>query len=142
VNEVWQILKGLRYEVRFSLYGEWKTESKLRYPEMRVAVSSTEKDAKDIMRRLNKEDVKKFGRLFAKYSHSNPMIVFAAAIKQLEGGYDNMIQPLVDACKYLTDFGHDVLGYALLESLSKTSWSKVQEDGTTAAKWMSSKCPD
>ncbi|KAG9071266.1 THO complex subunit 2 [Linnemannia hyalina] len=136
VNEVWQVLKGLRYETRFGLYGEWKTESSKLYPEMLVVTAETEKEAKNVMRRINKEDVKQYGRKFAKLAHSNPLIVFAAAMKQLEGGYDNMVQPLVDACKYLTDFGYDVLGYALLESISKNTRSKVQEDGVLPAKWM------
>ncbi|KAF8936987.1 THO complex subunit 2 [Haplosporangium gracile] len=136
VNEVWQILKGLRYETRFGLYGEWKTDSAKLYPEMLVTSAETEKEAKNVMRRINKEDVKQYGRKFAKLAHSNPLIVFAAAMKQLEGGYDNMVQPLVDACKYLTDFGYDVLGYALLESISKNTRSKVQEDGILPAKWM------
>jgi THO complex subunit 2 len=109
------------------------------YPELLVTTAETDKEAKSVMRRINKDDAKQYGRLFAKYAHSNPLIVFAAATKQLEGGYDNMVQPLVDACKYLTDFGYDVLGYALLESLSKKTRSKVQDDGTSAAKWMSSK---
>ncbi|KAG0265306.1 THO complex subunit 2 [Mortierella polycephala] len=136
VNEVWQVLKALRYETRFGLYGEWKTESAKLYPELLVTSAATEKEAKSVMRRINKEDVKQYGRMFAKYAHSNPLIVFAAATKQLEGGYDNMVQPLVDACKYLTAFGYDVLGYTLLESLSKKTRSKVQDDGTSAAKWM------
>lgn len=129
----------MRYETRFSLYGEWKTESGKLHPELMVAFAVTEKEAKNVMRRINKEDVKQYGRKFAKLTHSNPLIVFGAAMRQLEGGYDNMVLPLVDACKYLTEFGYDVLGYALLESLSKTSRSKVQEDGTTPARWMQSK---
>ncbi|KAF9123599.1 THO complex subunit 2 [Mortierella sp. 14UC] len=136
VNEVWQVLKNLRYETRFGLYGEWKSESPKMYPELLVATAETEKESKNVMRRINKEDVKQYGRKFAKLAHSNPLIVFAAAMKQLEGGYDNMVQPLVDACKYLTDFGYDVLGYALLESISKNTRSKVQEDGILPAKWM------
>ena len=140
VNEVWQVLKGLRYEDRYSLYGFWKGTAPNRYPELQVVTAATEKEAKSVMRRINKEDVKQYGRMFAKYAHSNPQIVFAAAMKQLEGGYDNMVQPLVDASKYLTDMGQDVLTYALLESLSKTTRSKVQDDGTSPAKWMISKC--
>jgi len=140
VNEVWQVLKGLRYEDRYSLYGFWKGSAPNRYPELQVVTAATEKEAKSVMRRINKEDVKQYGRMFAKYAHSNPQIVFAAAMKQLEGGYDNMVQPLVDACKYLTDMGQDILTYALLESLSKTTRSKVQDDGTSPAKWMISKC--
>ncbi|KAF9905378.1 THO complex subunit 2 [Lobosporangium transversale] len=136
VHEVWQVIKGLNYQTRFALYGEWKSEAAKQYPELLVTTASAEKDAKDMMRRINKENVKEYGRMFAKYAHSNPLVVFAAAIKQLEGGYDNMAQPLVDACKYLTDFGHDVLSYSLLESLSKQTRSKAQEDGTSIAKWM------
>ncbi|KAG0214662.1 THO complex subunit 2 [Mortierella sp. GBA30] len=136
INEVWQVLKGLRYETRFSLYEDWKIHAQKRYPELQVAIAATEKEAKSVMRRINNEDMKQYGRIFAKYAHSNPLVVFAAAMRQLEGGYDNMVQPLIDACKYLTEFGHDVLGYALVESLSKTVRSKIQEDGTSAAKWM------
>ncbi|KAK9763193.1 THO2 plays a role in transcriptional elongation, variant 2, partial [Basidiobolus ranarum] len=135
VNEVWSVLKHLPYPVRYGLYGEWKVDSYKNFPELKVAKSKTVKDTKSIMRRISKENVKQYGRMLAKVSHSNPTIVFTTVLDQIQA-YDNLVVPVVDACKYLTPFGYDVLTYIMLESLSNPMKPRLKNDGTSIAHWL------
>ncbi|ORX92450.1 hypothetical protein K493DRAFT_303320 [Basidiobolus meristosporus CBS 931.73] len=135
VNEVWNVLKHLPYAVRYGLYGEWKMDSYKNFPELKVAKSKTVKDTKSIMRRISKENVKQYGRMLAKVSHSNPTIVFTTVLDQIQA-YDNLVVPVVDACKYLTPFGYDVLTYIMLESLSNPMKPRLKSDGTSIAHWL------
>jgi hypothetical protein len=43
-----------------------------------------------------------------KLSHANPAVVLHTIIDQLQS-YDNMVQPVVDALKYVTTLSFDVL---------------------------------
>ena len=45
---------------------------------------------------------------------------------------------VVDAAKYLTTFGYDVLTYILLTSLSNDFKRRLKDDGTSIALWLSS----
>ena len=65
-------------------------------------------DYNDVIRRLSKDNFRQFGRKLGKLSHANPTIVFHTIIDQLQS-YDNMVQPVVDALKYLTNLDFDVL---------------------------------
>lgn len=73
-EELWQLLKNLRYETRYRLYYGWKkdpTNSLL----MRKR-AGTLKKIKWIMKRLSKENIKLSGRQIGKLSHSNPSFLF------------------------------------------------------------------
>lgn len=81
------------------------------------------------------------GRTIAKTSHSNPTLVFSIMLDQVQG-YDNLVIPVVDACKYLTNFGYDVLTYVMIEKLSgdqgpsRSRKERLKEDGTTIMDWL------
>lgn len=56
--------------------------------------------------------------------------------------YDNLVQHVVDACKYLTNFGYDVLTYVMIEKLSgdqgpgRMRKNRLKEDGITVHDWL------
>jgi THO complex subunit 2 len=97
--------------------------------------SETDKDTKAILRRISKQNVKQFGRALAKKSTSNPLILWAIAINQIEN-YDNFVEVVVDAAKFCTNFGYDVLEYVILSSLANPFKNRVKEDGTSVALWL------
>jgi THO complex subunit 2 len=97
--------------------------------------SETDKDTKGILRRISKQNVKQFGRALAKKSTSNPLILWAIAINQIEF-YDNFVEVVVDAAKFCTNFGYDVLEYIILSSLASPFKNRVKEDGTSVAVWL------
>lgn len=132
--ELWKVLALLPIEKRFQLYGEWKDTLYRRIPALAVRKAEAERDVKSILRRLSTENVKKLGKTLAKSAHTNPAITFSVALNQVQS-YDNLIVPVVEAARYLTDFGYDVLTYSLLDALASGK-SKTKEDGTSVALWL------
>ena len=132
--EIWTVLRLIPLETRYALYGEWKDTFYRRSPVLALRKAETERDVKAILRRLSTENVKQLGKSLGKVAHTNPTIVFAVALKQVES-YDNLIGPIVEAARYLTEFGYDVLTYSLLDSLSAGK-SKTKDDGTSVAVWL------
>lgn len=132
--ELWRVLSLLPIEKRFQLYGEWKDTLYRRIPALAVRKAEAERDVKSILRRLSTENVKKLGKTLAKAAHTNPTITFGVALNQVQS-YDNLIVPVVEAARYLTDFGYDVLTFSLLDALA-TNKSKTKEDGTSVSLWL------
>lgn len=132
--ELWSVLSLLPIERRFALYGEWKDSLYRRIPALSVRKAEAERDVKSILRRLSTENVKQLGKTLAKVAHTNPTIIFQVCLNQVQS-YDNLIVPVVDAARYLTELGYDVLTYSLLDALS-SGRSKTKEDGTSVALWL------
>lgn len=132
--EIWNVLQLLPIEKRYGLYGEWKDTMYRRIPALSVRKAEAERDVKSILRRLSTENVKKFGKTLAKAVHTNPTIIFNVVLNQVQS-YDNLIVPVVEAARYLTEFGYDVMTYSLLDALSSDK-EKTKEDGTSTALWL------
>ncbi|GAA5828714.1 hypothetical protein JCM11251_005848 [Rhodosporidiobolus azoricus] len=132
--ELWRVLSLFPIETRFQIYGEWKNAHYRRIPALGVRKAEAEKDIKSLLRRLSTENVKKLGKTFARIAHTNPTVIFAVALNQVQS-YDNLIIPVVEAARYLTDLGYDVLAYSILEALSSER-PKTKEDGTSIAMWL------
>ncbi|GAA5826823.1 hypothetical protein JCM5353_005408 [Sporobolomyces roseus] len=133
--EIWEILILFPIEKRFEFYGEWKDVWYKRIPYLGVRKAEAEKDVKSILRRLSTENVKKLGKTLAKVAHTNPTVIWTVALNQVMS-YDNLILPVIDAARYLTELGYDVLAYCVLDALSGTR-NKTKEDGTSVAMWLS-----
>jgi THO complex subunit 2 len=116
------------------MYGEWKDSTYRRIPALSVRKAEAERDVKGILRRLSTENVKKLGKTLAKVAHTNPTIIFAIALNQVQS-YDNLILPVVEVARYLTEFGYDVMTYSLLDALSSGK-TKTKDDGTSVALWL------
>ncbi|PWZ01853.1 hypothetical protein BCV70DRAFT_150056, partial [Testicularia cyperi] len=134
--EIWVLVRMLPYEQRFSLYGQWKTDL-YQMPELRAAQAETEKEAKGILKRISKDNVKQSGRNLAKASHSNPTIFFTVALNQVQA-YDNLIQPLVESAKYLSNFEYDIFAFNLVDALSNPEKERTKQDGTNISLWLKS----
>ncbi|GAA5887200.1 hypothetical protein JCM5296_004560 [Sporobolomyces johnsonii] len=132
--EIWTVLSLFPIETRFELYGEWKDVWYRRVPALGVRKAEAERDVKSVLRRLSTDNVKKLGKTFAKIAHTNPTVIFAVALNQVQS-YDNLIHPVVEAARYLTELGYDVLAYSVLDSLSSNR-NKTKEDGTSVAMWL------
>ncbi|EMR10044.1 hypothetical protein PNEG_01798 [Pneumocystis murina B123] len=135
VNEIYDLIRFYSYSERYAFYGEWNNVIYKIYPELKVKVVEVEKETKGILRRISKTNVRQFGRVLAKVSHSNPCIVFSVALNQIES-YDNLVDVVVDAARYITIFGYDVLTFILLISLSNENKKRLKDDGTSIAHWL------
>ncbi|KAG4301413.1 hypothetical protein PCK1_002339 [Pneumocystis canis] len=135
VNEIYDLIRFYSYSERYAFYGEWNNVIYKIYPELKVKAVEAEKEIKGILRRISKTNVRQFGRILAKVSHANPCVIFSVALNQIES-YDNLVDVVVDAARYITIFGYDVLTFILLISLSNENKKRLKDDGTSIAHWL------
>lgn len=136
-EEVWTLLKLYPYQVRYCLYSRWKNETYSVYPDLLRKRGDSEKQIKNIMKRVSKENVKPVGRLIGKLTHCSPGFLFDYVLLQIQV-YNNLINPVVDSLKYLTNLSYDVLGFCLIESLANADKKRVKHDSTSISTWLQS----
>merc|ERR1719347_554172 len=134
-EEIWSLLKHFPYEQRYRLYDQWKGDTILAHPVLLRSKATVMKDIKRLMQRVSKENVKPTGRQLGKLSHSSPGLLFTYILSQIQV-YDNLIGPVVDSLKYLTNLSFDVLGYCIIESLNDPSRARTKTDGTSISMWL------
>ena len=82
------------------------------------------------------EAKRRLARLLAKCCHACPLPCLEVIVAQVESYGESMAAPIVEALRYLTPFGHDVLTYVVLTRLAKGGREKFKEDGTNVADWV------
>ncbi|WJX48474.1 THO complex subunit 2 [Trifolium repens] len=135
-QEIWELMSLLPYEARYHLYGEWEKDDD-RYPMLLAARQTAKLDTRRILKRLAKENLKQLGRMVAKLAHANPMTVLRTIVHQIEA-YRDMITPVVDAFKYLTQLEYDILEYVVIERLAFGGRDKLKDDGLNVSDWLQS----
>ncbi|KAE8716675.1 THO complex subunit 2 [Hibiscus syriacus] len=135
-QEIWEVMNLLPYEVRYRLYGEWEKDDE-RNPTILAARQTAKLDTRRILKRLAKENLKQLGRMVAKLAHANPMTVLRTIVHQIEA-YKDMITPVVDAFKYLTQLEYDILEYVVIERLAQGGRDKLKDDGLNLSDWLQS----
>ncbi|KAJ7980585.1 THO complex subunit 2 [Quillaja saponaria] len=135
-HEIWELMSLLPYEARYRLYGEWEKDDE-RMPMVLAARQTAKLDTRRILKRLAKENLKQLGRMVAKLAHANPMTVLRTIVHQIEA-YRDMITPVVDAFKYLTQLEYDILEYVVIERLAQGGRDKLKDDGLNLSDWLQS----
>lgn len=137
VNEVWKLLCHYPTEIRYRLYGEWINIHCKRITELKAKTFETEKETKDLLKRISKTNVKQMARALAKVAMSNPATVFAVVLNQIEA-YDNLVDCVVDAARYFTVLGYDVLVYTICTQLGVGTEGRGGRggDGMGRRKWL------
>ncbi|EEF34845.1 tho2 protein, putative [Ricinus communis] len=135
-QEIWEVMSLLPYEVRYRLYGEWEKDDE-QNPMVLAARQTAKLDTRRILKRLAKENLKQLGRMVAKLAHANPMTVLRTIVHQIEA-YRDMIAPVVDAFKYLTQLEYDILEYVVIERLAQGGRDKLKDDGLNLSDWLQS----
>ncbi|RZC53373.1 hypothetical protein C5167_012225 [Papaver somniferum] len=135
-QEIWDLMCLLPYEARYHLYGEWEKENE-RIPMVLDARQTAKLDTRRILKRLAKDNLKQLGRMVAKLAHANPMTVLRTIVHQIEA-YRDMIAPVVDAFKYLTQLEYDILEYVVTERLAQGGRGKLKDDGVNLCDWLQS----
>ncbi|XWS64052.1 hypothetical protein CRYUN_Cryun06bG0153900 [Craigia yunnanensis] len=135
-QEIWEVMNLLPYEVRYRLYGEWEKDDE-QNPTILAARQTAKLDTRRILKRLAKENLKQLGRMVAKLAHANPMTVLRTIVHQIEA-YRDMITPVVDAFKYLTQLEYDILEYVVIERLAQGGRDKLKDDGLNLSDWLQS----
>lgn len=145
--QVWKHLEALPYQTRYHAYSHWKgagleraglkTGKPLWLSEGEMMIG---KSARYALKRLSKDTLRDMSKAVAKCCHSHPLVVFTTILNQIES-YDNLVQVMVDALRFVTPLSLDVLGYCVLQRLSGSSdasRSRMNDNGMTAQQWLQS----
>ncbi|OON14770.1 hypothetical protein X801_09437, partial [Opisthorchis viverrini] len=124
-EEIWQMMRFLPYDHRYRLYGQWKHMTAQSEPRIVRKKAQVLVCAKAIMKRLSKENVKPMGRQLGKLSHGNPGLLFDHVLSTVQL-YTNLIGPVVEALKYVSSLGYDVLTFCIIEALAADE-SKLED---------------
>ncbi|GLB33487.1 putative THO complex subunit 2 N-terminus [Lyophyllum shimeji] len=135
--EVWNIIRQYSTTSRWRLYGEWKTNVYKSHPELEVRFVQIDRESKGILRRLSHHTIDSLSGTVAKMAHSNPCIFFANAVHQIMA-YDNLANVVIQALRYVTNMGFDVLVYVILDALSNPHKQRLKDDGVNTADWLQS----
>jgi THO complex subunit 2 len=129
-TELWALLKRLPYATRYRLYSDWigsgLENARQGSPSNGKPLSNVESEIRAgqatryVLKRLSKDNIRDMSRQIAKVTHSNPLVVFTTILQQIES-YDNMVEVMVEAQRYVNPLGLDVLGYCILSRLSGMS---------------------
>lgn len=137
---VWELLDLLSFQERCRVYGEWGNDFYKKSIETKLLKARVERSVKSVMRRVSKNDVRQCGRDLGKLAHSNPTIVFSVMLDQIQS-FDNLAPYMADACRYMSNFCYDILGYFMAEKWTgsqgagRMKKAKAKEDGITAS-WL------
>lgn len=137
--EIWNLMKSYQTTTRWRLYGEWKASYK-KNPELRVREALAEKESKDIMRRLSIKTIDSLSGAVGKLAHSNPILFFTNAVNQIMS-YDNLGGIVIQALRYVTNMGFDVLVYIVLDALAVQWKPRIKNDGVNISDWLQSTSP-
>ena len=107
-EELWDALKYLPYDIRYSLYISWKDISLDDHPGLIEQKRNVQSQVRYILKRLSKENVKQIGRHIGKLCHCNPGIVFIDVLNTILM-FSNLTVPVVDTFKYLGNLSLDIL---------------------------------
>jgi THO complex subunit 2 len=133
INEVWDLFKQFDTATRYTIYQQW-FDGMLK-KSVRDAHTTLTRETQRTFSRVSTTNTKEYGRKIAKLSYAGPGVVFKATVKQLVN-YPNMINVLVECCRYLTLLGYDVMTWSLVTYLIKPAKGSQQDDGMLSASWL------
>ncbi|CCI48802.1 unnamed protein product [Albugo candida] len=133
--QIWDVIKILPFHARYKMYQQWDATYSST-PEMQLVRAKCVQETRRTMRRLTADQAKQSSRSVTHIAHSNPIIVFRTILRQVQS-YDNLIQPAIEAFKFVTPLGMDVISFVLVSELSKSRQS-MKADGTNVSLWLAS----
>mmetsp|Transcript_656 Transcript_656/g.1482 ORF Transcript_656/g.1482 Transcript_656/m.1482 type:complete len:1044 (-) Transcript_656:683-3814(-) len=137
--ELWEAIQSVSLDKRFEYYHWLQREALAQNPILLVANAMTAKETRGVLRRLTKDNEKHTGRSLAKIAHGNCIPVFDAMLEQVKS-YENIIPPLVESLRYVTNLAFDTLLYSCIQQLSNRDRDRLKQDGTNIAQWFANLC--
>lgn len=139
--EVWNIIRQYETVARWRLYGEWKDHTYRSHPELRIRAVQADRESKGILRRLALNTIDSLSGPVAKLAHSNPCILFQNAVNQIMA-YENLATVVIQALRYVTNMGFDVLVFIILGAFANPAKERVKDDGVNTSDWLQSMLVD
>ena len=137
--EVWNIIRQYETTARWKLYGEWKEHTYQSHSELRIRAVQADRESKGILRRLSLNTIDSLSGPVAKLAHSNPCILFQNAVNQIMA-YENLATVVIQALRYVTNMGFDVLVFIILGAFANPAKERVKDDGVNTSDWLQSRC--
>ena len=138
--EIWAVVEKLDYQDRYRLYDTWQSSSSAEedgFIWLADAETDVLKSARYTLRRLSKDTVRELSRDIAKCCVQCPAIVFTTILNQIES-YNNLIHVMIEACRFVGPLGWDVLGYCILQRLTRAGRDRTKQSGVFASQWLQS----
>ncbi|KAJ1668224.1 THO2 plays a role in transcriptional elongation [Coemansia sp. RSA 1646] len=107
------------------------------YVEIESLCHDVRRKVRSVMRRLSGDTVRLMGRQLCSLCHSAPAIALKVVLDQV-CSYDNLVDSVVEAFRYLTPLDSDVMFYVILKILADPDNNKIKDDGINAAHWLQS----
>jgi THO complex subunit 2 len=79
---VWDVLKLFPYQTRYDAYARWRA-GYARHPLLTASKAEATGEARKILRRISKDNVKQLGRQLGKATHANPAAVLETVLSQV-----------------------------------------------------------
>ncbi|KAJ1827690.1 THO2 plays a role in transcriptional elongation, partial [Coemansia sp. RSA 2599] len=105
------------------------------YVEIETLYNSTRRQVRSVMRRLSGDTVKLMGRQLCSLCRPTPTVSLKIILDQV-CSYDNLVDSVVEAFRYLTPLDADVMFFVILRILSDPSSARTKDDGVNAAHWL------
>ncbi|CAD5208734.1 unnamed protein product [Bursaphelenchus xylophilus] len=135
-EEVWILISRLPYHQRYRMYGRWKTVNTVPYYLMQLEKGMILGRARYLMKRLSKDTVKLIGRQLGKLCLNHPTIALDYLLTQVQT-FQNLIDPVVESLRYLSELAFDVLTYTLIENLADPAKQSLKTGDGTLSPWLS-----
>ena len=136
--EVWYVLEMLPFENRFQIYGNVDALiARNECPDLMKAHGVATQEAKYVMRRITKDNIKEQSKKLGRVTHSSPLTVLSIIVNQMEV-YHQMIEQVVESLKTLSPLSFDVLTFVVMRKLAASGRQKLKADGMNIADWMQS----
>ncbi|CAI4222295.1 unnamed protein product [Auanema sp. JU1783] len=134
-EEMWLLLQLFPYQWRFRLYGRWKTVHSFRHSELSISRGKIYGRTRYVLKRLSKDTVKVIGRQLGKLCHIQPITVFDYLLSQIQS-FDNLIQPVVESIKFLTNLEFDILAYCIIDQLANPDKQQLKSSDGNISSWL------
>ncbi|VDO23544.1 unnamed protein product [Brugia timori] len=136
-QELWKLLSHLPYTVRYRSYARWKTVHTMRHPQINISRGSTFGMTRYVLKRLSKETVRMMGRQLGKLCHVHPAVVFDYILDQIQT-FENLIDPVVESIRFLSDLEFDVLSFCIIEHLAAPDKQQLKASDGSLSPWLQS----
>uniref|UniRef100_A0A1I7W1H0 THO complex subunit 2 n=1 Tax=Loa loa TaxID=7209 RepID=A0A1I7W1H0_LOALO len=136
-QELWKLLSHLPYTVRYRTYARWKTVHTMRHPQINICRGSTFGMTRYVLKRLSKETVRMMGRQLGKLCHLHPAVVFDYILDQIQT-FENLIEPVVESIRFLSDLEFDVLSFCIIEHLAAPDKQQLKASDGSLSPWLQS----
>ncbi|PVU85874.1 hypothetical protein BB560_006876 [Smittium megazygosporum] len=137
IEELWQTIRHLPNDDRYSIYSHWQLKSYTKCIELKYVKVSSESELRGVLRRISRDNIKVMGRQLCKVTHMNPMITLPMIIDRICFD-DNLIDPIVESFRYLSDMGIDIVMYSTIDYIFNGKKSLVKENVLDISHWLSS----